>query len=186
MNYANDWNQHPDPNENPYAAPTSIIEDDYGAEYDPWAGRALATRGQRLAAAMIDGLAVGMVAFLFAFAMVFGGVGGGGDTLLYVFGGLGGIIFLGIAVYNLMRLHSHQQTIGKQVMGIQIIRADLQTPATLARIFFIRMIPMGLIQMIPFVGGLIAGLVDPLMIFQETQQCMHDMIADTNVVVFEE
>lgn len=184
MNYANDWAPNPEPSANPYAAPVSMIDDDYGAEYKPWAHRALATRLQRLAANMVDGGTYLGVVLPWIIAMVLAETAGGQGAVFYGMIAIGLVLFLGLVTYNLMRLHAHQQTIGKQVVGIQIIRADLQTPVTLGRIIGLRILPISLLGAIPFVGGLI-GLADPVMIFQESQQCLHDMIADTNVVVFE-
>lgn len=199
MSHANDWADAPDANpyaqdsnpgaasSNPYAAPASVIEDDFGAENDPWAGRTLATRASRFAARMIDGVTFLVVAIPFFVVTVLSASSGSNpdDSMIFVGMGLSGLLVLGLLIYNLMRLHSHQQTFGKKMMGIQIIRGDLQTPVTLGRIIGLRILPMTLLGAIPFIGSLI-GLADPAMIFQESQQCLHDMFADTNVVLYEE
>ena len=51
----------------------------------------------------------------------------------------------------------------------------------LARYIFLRVVPVVLISMIPFIGNLI-NLVDPLLIFGKERRCLHDLIADTIVV----
>lgn len=180
--FDNDWTQQ----SNPYEAPESYVEDHYAPDYDPWAGRQLASRGMRLSAALIDG-ACGLVAALPAIVMSVGVIAAGGTSEVGTFVGLGttALLMLGLAAYNLWRLYGYQQTVGKQIMKIQIVRSDLQTPVSFWRILGLRIIPMGLVGVIPLVGP-IAQMVDPLLIFQGSQQCLHDLIADTNVVLFEE
>src|SRR5690554_5131070 len=145
MNYANDWAPNPEPSANPYAAPVSMIEDDYGAEYKPWAHRALATRVQRLAASFIDGFAYTVVMSPWIVIMILAETNSNNDALFLILAAIGGVLVLALLIYNLMRLYAHQQTLGKQVIGIQIIRADLQTPVTLGRIIGLRVLPVALL-----------------------------------------
>lgn len=181
MDHYNQWAEQ----SNPYEAPESYVEDHY-ASYDPWAGRPLASRGTRLAAACVDGGAV-VVAILPFLVVYFSLImsGGGMSTLVMLGLAMGTIMSLGLGAYNLWRLFAYQQTLGKQVMKIQIVRSDRQTPAGFGRILGLRMLVMGFLGWIPLVGTLIQ-LIDPLLIFQGSQQCLHDLIADTNVVLFEE
>jgi uncharacterized RDD family membrane protein YckC len=72
------------------------------------------------------------------------------------------------------------QSIAKWLMGIKVVRKD-GSPASLGRIFWMRNVVNGLPTLIPIVGNLY-NLVDHLFIFGETQQCLHDRIADTMVV----
>jgi uncharacterized RDD family membrane protein YckC len=84
-----------------------------------------------------------------------------------------------IGVINLICLAMRGQTLGKMVLGIKIVGSD-GFPC-FGRILLIRIIVMGLLKNIPFVG-LIIAIVDPLMIFRDNRRCMHDEIADTIVV----
>jgi len=72
------------------------------------------------------------------------------------------------------------QSIGKRLVGIKVVRTD-GSPASFARIFllrnFVNTVPLG----IPYLG-LIYQLVDPLLIYQDSRRCVHDLIADTTVV----
>jgi uncharacterized RDD family membrane protein YckC len=180
-NSSNDWAQSP----NPYAAPASFIEDDFGGRENLWGGRDLATRGSRLAASCLDGICGSVVALPIIISMFSAGAGARMADQVFSLSGLVTLVLgLALVVYNLMRLSSHGQTIGKQMVGIQIIRSDLQTPVGLGRILGLRILPITLLSFIPFIGSLIQ-LIDPLLIFQGSQQCIHDMIADTNVVVYE-
>ena len=90
---------------------------------------------------------------------------------------LGGIA---LVVWNCVWLHQYGQTVGKRALGIRIVRSD-GGRATLGRIFALRYLPVTLLGAIPYVGPLI-GLVDVLLIFRDSRQCMHDQIADTIVV----
>ncbi|MFP4601130.1 MAG: RDD family protein [Persicimonas sp.] len=168
---------------NPYAAPSSVIDDQPRFDQDPWAAAPLATRGSRLVAFLIDwasGLVVALPAMLGL--MAFGGGSTDNDTFLMLGVGISIVLLMGLAGYNLYRLHENGQTIGKQIMGIKIVRSDRTTPASLLRIIFLRSFLIGLASQIPIIGLFIA-LGDPLFIFSEDQQCLHDMLADTNVIV---
>jgi uncharacterized RDD family membrane protein YckC len=72
------------------------------------------------------------------------------------------------------------QSIGKRVVGIKVVRTD-GSRASFARIFLLRNVVNGLPNLLPYVGWLYQ-LVDPLMIYQDSRQCLHDKIADTIVV----
>jgi uncharacterized RDD family membrane protein YckC len=72
------------------------------------------------------------------------------------------------------------QTIGKKMLGIKVTRAD-GSKASLGRIFWLRNVVNAVLTLIPFLG-FIYLLVDTLMIFGESRQCIHDRIADTIVV----
>jgi uncharacterized RDD family membrane protein YckC len=72
------------------------------------------------------------------------------------------------------------QSIGKRMVGIKVVRKD-GSPASFARIFLLRNVVNGLPNLLPYVGWLYQ-LIDPLLIYQESRQCLHDRIADTIVV----
>ena len=71
------------------------------------------------------------------------------------------------------------QTIGKRLVGIKVVRTD-GSPASFARIFLLRNVVNGLPLLLPY--GWLYQLIDPLLIYQPSRQCIHDRIADTAVV----
>jgi uncharacterized RDD family membrane protein YckC len=73
------------------------------------------------------------------------------------------------------------QSIGKRLVGIKVVRTD-GSPASFARIFLLRNVVNGLPTLLPYVGWLYQLIIDPLMIYQDSRQCLHDKIADTIVV----
>ena len=146
---------------NPYAAPSARV--DRGA--DVLVGE-LASRGERLAAATIDGLAYGAVV-LFALAGEIGAV--------IMIGGL-----IALIVTNVRWLGTYGQSVGKRVVGIHIVRSD-GTRATASRLLVVRAALFGLIGIVPVIGSLIQ-LADILMIFNNDQRCLHDRVADTIVL----
>jgi uncharacterized RDD family membrane protein YckC len=168
--------------DNPYAAPAAAIVEQTPRE------AVLAGRGTRLGAVMIDGLIFGLsiVPGLVLLTMV-----GGTDSSLEFMRqqdraasigfGLVALLFFGVAVWNCVLLHRRGQTIAKKMLGIRVVRKD-GSRCGLARIFFARYLPVTLLGMVPFVGGLVS-LVDALLIFRDDRRCLHDEIADTIVVV---
>lgn len=170
---------------NPYAPPTAHVSDaaDATGEYE------IAGRGTRLGAAVLDSV----ITFLFmvpafvigggAFLAVFTGNSDPEALMELLFGAFGILIIVGWiawAVITTILVHRNGQTIAKKMLGIKVVRKD-GSRATLGRIFWLRNVVNLLPSMIPFVGYLY-GLVDSLFIFTESNQCIHDKIADTIVV----
>src|SRR6185312_14060663 len=135
---------------NPYAAPEATVDD-----VRAWDAQGLeerkASRGKRLAAALLDGVINLVCALLVA-----------------------------IFVVNCVMLHRSGQTIGKRMLDIAIVRTD-GSRMGLLRYLFIRVLPVALLGVIPYIGRL-ATLIDPLLIFGNERRCLHDLIADTIVV----
>jgi len=71
------------------------------------------------------------------------------------------------------------QTIGKRLVGIKVVRTD-GSRASFARIFLLRNVVNSLPLLLPY--GWLYQLIDPLLIYQPSRQCVHDRIADTIVV----
>jgi uncharacterized RDD family membrane protein YckC len=162
---------------NPYAAPSARIDD-----LEVQTSNELASRGARLAAVVLDGVVVFVPAMILLLLMgVFGR-----DTMRPNTGPpvgfflLIGLLFLIWAIVNLVFVFRYQQTIGKRICKIKVVRSD-GSPCNPWRIILLRGFVVGLINNIPIVGGLF-GLVDPLLIFREDHRCIHDHIADTIVV----
>jgi uncharacterized RDD family membrane protein YckC len=162
---------------NPYAPPRVAVRDvaDSGAEHE------LAGRGTRLVAVIFDSLIMGVMVYapFFIVAIFMGGLGDSGQLNgAAVLTGLGlssvGLIaWTWITIANVVR---NGQTIAKMAMGIKVVRRD-GSPVSLGRIFWLRNVVNILLGIIP-----LYGLIDALLIFGETRQCVHDKLADTIVV----
>lgn len=155
--------------ENPYATPASKV-----ADVTPEDDRTLSDRGNRLLAAIVDGLILAPVSFTYAFGVVLKSQVAPG-LIAFAF-----LWLLAVLAVDLYLLDKNGQTIGKKLLSIKIVRKD-GSRAGLARIFWLRGAIGVLIGFIPVVGGLY-GLVDVLFIFGEPRRCVHDYIADTIVV----
>jgi len=152
---------------NPYAAPKAAVDD-----VQTSSGPDLASRGQRFAAAMLDGLifmAAGMVA----------GLASGGPLLASGYSPPLVIALLAVGAINLWTVHRYRASIGKLALRIRMVRSD-GTEAGLWRLVFLRGLPQWAVSAIPFVNLL--NLVDVLFVFGKARRCAHDYIADTIVV----
>lgn len=161
--------------QNYYAAPQAAVADVGGFSAEDLEARK-ASRGQRLGAALLDGVIVGVGAALVGIGAAAASKSGGGTVAVVI----GILIILGIFVVNCVLLHQNAQTIGKKVLGIKIVRTNGDRIG-LGRIIGMRIIPIGLLGAIPYLGGLIS-LADSLVIFGTERRCLHDMIADTIVI----
>jgi uncharacterized RDD family membrane protein YckC len=94
---------------------------------------------------------------------------------------ISGLLWLGWLAAMTYFVHTNGQTIAKKILGIKVVRSN-GSRATLARIFFLRYLVNVLPSWIPVIGFFYSWLIDPLFIFGEKQQCVHDLIADTIVV----
>jgi uncharacterized RDD family membrane protein YckC len=163
---------------NPYAAPRSAP-----SALDTSASVAeLAPRSSRFLAVLTDLLVLvlpTMASALIAPAMVELG-GDVGAVLSIVSSVLLGLLFIGLLVTNLVWLHRYGQTIGKRLLKVRIVRTD-GSRISLARVVFLRGLPLGLVGAIPVLGQIVAVL-NPLMIFRSDRRCLHDLIADSKVV----
>jgi uncharacterized RDD family membrane protein YckC len=163
--------------QNPYTPPTSDLAAGAGDD----SASALATRGQRLAAAMIDGIIL-MFVILPGFYMLglWDAMSRGENSSLgtsLMAGVAGSIVYLLINGYLLA---TSGQTVGKRVIKIKIVGMDGVQPS-LAHIVTRRILPTQLLSLIPGIGSLL-GLVDTLFIFRADKRCVHDLIASTKVV----
>jgi uncharacterized RDD family membrane protein YckC len=164
---------------NPYAPPRAVVRD----IADPSALAALADRGTRLGASMLDGAI--FMAMVYAPMMVGAMVGGAtasasGDAGSSVMA-VGGIVVagLGFAVWcwlTIMYVRRNGQSIAKKLLGIKVVRTD-GSAVSLGRLFWLRNVVNGLISIIP-----LYGFIDALFIFGESRECLHDKIAGTIVL----
>jgi len=154
---------------NPYAAPKAVV-DDVSTEVE------LATRRQRLNAAVLDGLIFGLC--VLAGVLLFGRGGSASGTAA------GYALGIGIpAAINLWMLHRFRATIGKRSTGIRMVRSD-GSEAELWRLVFLRGVPQWLVSGLggPLPIMNLLTLADVLFIFGKPHRCLHDYIADTIVV----
>lgn len=84
-------------------------------------------------------------------------------------------------IYQLVLLAQSSQTLGKRWMRIKIVRND-GTDASFGRIFGLRMLVIGIIEQVPCIG-LMFSLINVVWIFGEESRCLHDLLADTKVVI---
>ncbi|MCM8537666.1 MAG: RDD family protein [Lentisphaeraceae bacterium] len=165
---------------NPYASPDSeeiVNTNEVKSE--------IAERGTRLVAVILDSL-IGILFFLPAILILVlsGALGEGGDKagpMMIVFAVVMLVSFLALLIINLRLIIKHGQTIGKKIMKIKIVDFNTHEHPGGGKIIGLRMIVTGLLGVIPIVGSIIS-IVDPLLIFRESNQCLHDQIANTIVV----
>ena len=137
----------------------------------------VATRVDRLKAALIDGAC--MLAALLPFSMIlfFLGVWQFYLVGMVLSAGASAAIFL-LLNYNLLK--SDGQTIGKRVMNIRIIGRDDQ-PLDVDEILLKRYLPIWLLSFVPVIGPLVC-LGNVLCIFRDSHACAHDDVAGSKVV----
>jgi uncharacterized RDD family membrane protein YckC len=162
--------------ENPYATPRVRAT---RADYPPAAAGSdtLASRGSRLVASLIDGVAA-VVILLPAFAAIlFVGENSSVSTMGVLLAVASGIAFLGFVVYQLSMLVREGQTLGKRAMNIRIVNySDGEIPSA-GRLLGMRYFVNSLLGNIPFYSFL-----DVLLIFGNERRCIHDYLAGTKVV----
>ena len=163
---------------NVYQAPESDLETDEMSQ-----GRPLASRWARLGGSIIDAIIMMLILvplqyFLGAFDDL------GSDTAMvdgigynFIMGLLGVVVF---ALINGSLLISKGQTVGKKLVGTQIVDAQTQALVTKDQLIKRYGTYFGF-SIIPIVGGILS-FVNIIFIFSKTKQCLHDRIGETIVV----
>jgi uncharacterized RDD family membrane protein YckC len=167
---------------NPYAAPIADINAPQiaGAE-----NLTLAGRGARLGAQMLDGLvylgasALAIIGFVMMASSRKGGDPSPSPVALGLIG-LGALLFLGVLIFQLHKLSTTGQTLGKKWMNVRVVKLD-GSPVSFSSVVLLRAFVPGLLGAIPYLGS-IFSLVDIFFIFREDRRCIHDLIAGTRVV----
>ena len=149
-------------------------------EYEP---NQLASRGKRLAAAVVD-------IFIFfplvlMIAQPLGLINISDPAKMQGFNleqtiqllVIGQVLFLLVQGYL---LHTQGQTIGKKLLKIKIVSLDDKLLG-IGQLYFVRYLTFSLIAQIPYIGGLI-GIVNVLFIFGKDRRCLHDRLAGTKVI----
>ncbi len=125
----------------------------------------LASRGERLKAAIIDGLL-----FVLPYALIKADV----DLPLSA---LGAALILALTAAQFWLLATRGQSIGKRLLHIRIVRLQDGDNGGFFTNVIKRTIVSGLLNLVPFYW-----LADTLMIFRGDRRCAHDFIAGTRVV----
>jgi uncharacterized RDD family membrane protein YckC len=176
--------------QNRFAPPRADVED----QSDDSGAMINASRGSRLLAVIIDSMLplilIGVVVAAVAIpayenyrqAHVPGiePPRSGLHHLSLTWGWLAGLAVVGFYAWSVMLVVMYGQTFGKRLMDIRVVRTD-GSRVSFARFVFARWLPMFILRFVPLFN-VIAGLLDPLLIFRDSRQCLHDSIADTKVV----
>ena len=143
----------------------------------------LATRAQRLSAALLDAaFGVLVTGIIFTIFNLFDKLGAQDPT----FGLQMMLTLFGIAVYLLMHgytLGKRGQTLGKLILGIQVVSIHTGQIFSLTHLLAYRMLPFQLVAMIPGLGPVLI-LIDTLLIFRKDRRCIHDILCGSKVVVY--
>ena len=179
---------------NRFAPPRADVQD----QHDGDAHMVVATRLSRLLATLIDSAAPFVIGLLIIVAVAIPayeryqqqhvpGIAppplGTTHHATIVWAWVGGLLLLGFFIYSVVLVYLYGQTVGKRLMGIRVVRMDGRR-VTFARFIFLRWLPLVLLGLVPLVRYVI-GLVDSLLIFRASSRCLHDDIADTQVVTAE-
>lgn len=142
----------------------------------------LASRRQRLGAAILDGFLLIIPGFLIIFLLDIpisdlsrSTITTEQYTLMFI---LGQLLYLSMNGYL---LYKNGQTIGKNIVGIRIVNLAGEIPDFIM-IYLVRYLLFGLALQIPCMGWLV-NLADELFIFRKDYRCLHDHLARTRVIL---
>ena len=166
---------------NPYSAPQANVEPEPATQEQRLGGR-----GERLGAALIDGLIVTAVILPIWYAtgywtvMMNAALAGQRPAWTWMVG----MAVVGVSAYVAIQgypLANAGQTWGKKLLKLKIVDLDGRKPS-LVRLICLRYLSTRLLAMIPVVGAFYS-IGDALLIFRDDKRCIHDHIAGTRVVV---
>ncbi len=166
------------PDYTPYSPPTAevaITTDE---------GIILASRWRRLAAMLINNAILFLPLLPFFLSEFTSGSSdfssietiASNDTFLAILG----VFYIAILIINIVLIIKKSASIGKVLMKIKIVRNNGEK-CSAARIIGLRIIINGIFGMIPALGTFYV-IADPLFIFNQRKQCIHDFLADTVVI----
>ena len=156
---------------NPYQAPSADLD-------LPLPAMTLASRWQRLGAAVLDFLMVFGLAFVAAIVLP---AAQDKPNLMIALGVLLAVAAIALLVVNIVGIYRSGQTLGKRLVGIRVVRSNGER-VDFARYMFLRWMAMGLLGAIPLLGPFIT-LLDMALIFRDDRKCLHDDFADTIVIL---
>jgi len=134
----------------------------------------LASRSKRLIAKIIDFVLLFIAILIPALTVQI--ILGGGEPVLAAL--IGAIVF---AIYQYYLLSTISQTLGKKYMNIIIVKKDRSSGGFVTNVVLREWI-IGIIGLFPLIGWLVK-IVDMLFIFRNDRRCIHDMIANTMVII---
>mgnify|MGYP003387710542 FL=1 len=134
----------------------------------------LASRSKRLIAKIIDFVLLFIAILIPALTVQI--ILGGGEPVLAAL--IGAIVF---AIYQYYLLSTISQTLGKKYMNIIIVKKDRSYGGFVTNVVLREWI-IGIIGLFPLIGWLVK-IVDMLFIFRNDRRCIHDMIANTMVII---
>jgi len=142
----------------------------------------LASISDRLAAALIDFLIVGIpgiliLIFIYQFVNLAQAIGKFGLYFTLIQIGVFQSLFL---LINGQLLYKNGQTMGKKFMNLKIVEIN-NKPLEIQASYGLRYLVPSLLPLIP-VFGYVLSLVDFLLIFAKDRRCIHDHLAGTKVV----
>jgi len=168
---------------NPFQPPKASVSE------VPSETQELASLGARLAAALLDNLAIPFVLYIpmilvGAPALVLAAFRGQSMPEVTAAFGIAALVTLALVlawlVITILWVARYGQTVGKRIIGIRVVRTNGEK-AGIGRIFWLRNVVNALPTIIPIVRNFY-WLVDALFVFSQSRRCIHDMIADTKVV----
>ena len=165
---------------NPYSAPEAPVE----IELAP-ADLRLGSRWARLGAALVDWIIAIVVNFPVLYLVGYAHVEGYRVRWSPSSFGMSVAAFaIALAMFALVQgypLAKSGQSWGKRLLGLRIVDLEGRQPG-LAVLLFKRYAATRVVGLIPFVGPMYL-VADELFIFSADKRCLHDLIADTRVVV---
>ncbi|MDP1588291.1 MAG: RDD family protein [Prosthecobacter sp.] len=87
-----------------------------------------------------------------------------------------------LVITNIILLTVRGQTLGKLLLGIQVVRSADDSRAGFLRAVLLRSLLLIFVLFLPHVGPFLL-IADVLLIFRADRRCLHDFIADTRVVL---
>ncbi|MFG6458938.1 RDD family protein [Roseateles sp. BYS96W] len=162
-----------------FAPPQAHVEDLATGE------QVLAGRGERLIAVIVDSLIGGGVGWVIGlipgiqqlFQAQTDAVSKNIWSLTPWSLAVGAVVFLALQGWPLL---TRGQTIGKIIMKLRIVRPDGSRPDAF-RLLGLRY-GIGMLFNLNVVVVMVYGLVDSLLVFRSSRKCLHDTIADTQVI----
>lgn len=140
----------------------------------------LATRMQRLAAALLDDfIALLTLLPVMGYYDLFSYIDQGKAIPMQMIININIYAFAMFLIIHGFLLYNYGQTIGKRVMGIAISTMDFNVP-DFNRLIALRYVPFRVAGLIP--GLNVLPIINVLFIFREDRRCLHDLLAGTQVI----